>query len=124
AAHPPLTSWGPARCPCARRSGTLSTPVPRPARRNFREYGIMRFSIGTKVTAGYALALAALVLIGAAAYISVNRLLQTTRWVDHTHQVIEQLEAIVTDLGLIVAGDRGYALTGSRSFLEPYQKGL
>jgi methyl-accepting chemotaxis protein WspA len=84
----------------------------------------MRFSIGTKLGAGYALALAALVGIGAASFLSVNRLLETTRWVDHTHQVIEHLGAIGVDLGLIVSADRAYALTGKTNLLEPYRHGL
>jgi methyl-accepting chemotaxis protein WspA len=84
----------------------------------------MRFSIGTKIGAGYALALAALVVIGAASYISVNRLLQTTRWVDHSHLVIEQIEGIVTHLSRVESGQRGYAITGNESFLRPYRRAV
>ena len=84
----------------------------------------MRFSIGTKVGAGYALALAALVVIGATSYVSVTRLLETTRWVDHTHQVIEQIEGIATHLIQIESMQRGYAITGHESFLQPYRRAV
>jgi CHASE3 domain sensor protein len=43
----------------------------------------MKWSVGTKIGAGYGLAFVALITFGVTSYLRVNRLFQTTRWVDH-----------------------------------------
>jgi methyl-accepting chemotaxis protein WspA len=84
----------------------------------------MKMSIGTKIAAGYVLAIMALGIIGLAAYLSVNRFLQTTEQVNHSHEMIEDIRDIVIDLGNVEAGQRGYTVTDNISFLEPYTMGL
>src|SRR5216684_1401558 len=74
----------------------------------------MKWSVGTKIGAGYGLALIALITIGVASYLSVNRFLETARWVDHTHQVLHQLDELQNALIDIE----------SETFLEPYNSGL
>ena len=38
----------------------------------------------------------------------------------HTHQVLEMLDAVLTNMLDIETGARGYVLTGEASYLEPY----
>jgi methyl-accepting chemotaxis protein WspA len=84
----------------------------------------MKLSIGTKIGAGYALALLALVTLGVACYLSVTRFLETARWVDHTYQVIGQIDGLLTDLINVETGQRGYRISHDESFLEPYTAGI
>jgi len=83
----------------------------------------MRWTVGTKIGMGFALALAILVGIGAVSYRSTDKLTDTADWVDHTHKVLEKLDA--TLLGLVDAetGVRGFVITGNQQFLQPYHEG-
>ena len=84
----------------------------------------MNWSIGTKIGAGYALALAALLTIGIASYSSVNRLVATARSVNQTHEVLEAIDHVLEDLINAESGTRGYIISGNESFLEPYHTGI
>jgi PAS domain S-box-containing protein len=83
-----------------------------------------RSSTERKVLAGFALALAFLVLIGAVAYMSILRARADAAWVTHTHDVImslDQLQATVTNAE---SAQRGYVVTGNETYLEPYEQAL
>lgn len=80
----------------------------------------MRLILERKITAGYAVAVAFLLLIGGAAWWSAARSADTFRRVDHSHQVLYQLEATQTRLLVIQADARGYALTANESLLQTY----
>jgi len=79
-----------------------------------------RLSVGTKIGAGFALALAAVVVIGSVSYRSTIKLTETADWVDHSHKVIESLEGVISDLKDAETGQRGFLLTGDEHYLEPY----
>jgi methyl-accepting chemotaxis protein len=83
----------------------------------------MKWNVGMKIGTGFALALAILVAIGAVSYRSTAKLTDTAEWVDHTHQVLEKLEALLSGMIDIETGDRGYVITGEESYLEPYTVG-
>jgi methyl-accepting chemotaxis protein WspA len=84
----------------------------------------MKWSVGTKIGAGFGLALVALVIIGVASYLSINRLLATAHMVDHTYQVINTIDDLSLELINVETGQRGYTITGNESFLEPYLAGV
>lgn len=84
----------------------------------------MKWSVGTKIGAGFALALVALIVIGATSYLSINRFLQTAHLVDHTYQVINRIDRLLTELINVETGQRGYIITHDDSFLEPYAAGV
>ena len=80
----------------------------------------MKWTIGTKIGGGFALALLALVAIGIISYRSTNGLIQTAAMVDHTHQVLQNLELILSTMKDGETGQRGYIITAKDSYLEPY----
>jgi CheY-like chemotaxis protein/CHASE3 domain sensor protein/GAF domain-containing protein len=83
---------------------------------------ILRFR--TQLLLGYAI-LFALIIIGAVITIrDVNELLETDRWVAHTHKVIGDARHAMKSLLDMETGMRGYLLTGSELFLEPFDLGL
>jgi methyl-accepting chemotaxis protein len=84
----------------------------------------MKWNVGTKIGAGFALALAMLIGTGSVSYQSTNRLTEAAGWVAHTHQVLEQLGQIIQALDDAETGQRGYIITGDELYLEPYRTGL
>ena len=81
-------------------------------------------TIGRKIAAGFGLALVILVAIGAVSYRSTARLIETSRSVTHTHQVLERLVALLSTLQDVETGERGYLIVGREEFLEPYRAGV
>jgi CHASE3 domain sensor protein len=69
---------------------------------------------------GLGVSLAALIISSAASYISINKLLESDHWVDHTFQVIQDLDGIISRFTDAETGQRGYLLTADAVFLEPY----
>ncbi|MXV15743.1 CHASE3 domain-containing protein [Hufsiella ginkgonis] len=68
----------------------------------------------------YALSLIILVASTVLSYLALEKLLDTTRWVDHTNVVIINLEDVVSSMKDAETGQRGYLLTNDPDFLEPY----
>jgi PAS domain S-box-containing protein len=65
----------------------------------------------------------ALVLLAAVGVLSYRRIVQEDedqKWVEHTHLVLEKIDAVLAHLIDQETGQRGYAVTGDRSFLQPY----
>ncbi len=66
------------------------------------------------ITIGVVLLLA----IGSMGYLAA-RLTEASHWTEHTHEVIEDLLRSLSSLQDVETGNRGYAASGDRSFLEP-----
>ena len=77
-----------------------------------------------KIIAGFGIALAILILVGVLSYRTMVRNDEDRQWVTHTHQVLEQVDLLLTDLLNAETGERGFILTGEESFLEPYKEAL
>jgi methyl-accepting chemotaxis protein len=80
----------------------------------------MKWTIGIKMACGYLAAGVFLLVIGVFSYVSVNRIDNTTHWVDHTYQVITTVNQVTTTLLDAETGGRGYIITGDVSYLAPY----
>jgi methyl-accepting chemotaxis protein len=80
----------------------------------------MKWNIGTKIGGGFALALLALIIIGAVAYRSTSGFIQTAALVTHSHQVIEDLEQVMSIMKDAETGQRGFLITGEDRYLDPY----
>ncbi len=80
----------------------------------------MKWTIGTKIGTGFALALLALLLVGIVSYRSTNVLITSSQSVAHTHEVLERLRLLLATLRDGESGQRGYLITGEDPYLEPY----
>src|ERR1019366_4310526 len=80
----------------------------------------MKWKIGTKIGGGFALALAALLIIGVVSYRSTTALVEAAAMVDHTHLVLENLEQLLSTMKDAETGQRGFLVTGEERYLEPY----
>src|SRR5712671_924619 len=72
---------------------------------------------------GCALAVAIFALLSVVSYRAVRDLREGYYWVRHTHEVIEELEAVLSSMQDVETGSRGYALVGEEKMLEPYYSG-
>src|SRR5262245_12535158 len=82
----------------------------------------MKWSVGTKIGAGFGLAIAVLILFGFVTYSSTNELDQTSQLEGHSRQVLKTLEDINSDIANLDSAQRGFIITGHESYLEPYRQ--
>ena len=81
-----------------------------------------RWSIGTKIAVGFALGLAVFTTIGIVSFRGTQQLISSARQENHTYQVIGELEEILSLVKDAETGQRGYLLTGTPRYLDPYNQ--
>ncbi|MEK6210806.1 MAG: CHASE3 domain-containing protein [Pseudomonadota bacterium] len=84
----------------------------------------MKWNVGTKIAAGFGLAMAIFVMVGAVSYQSTTQLIEASNARRHTYDVLAQLAEVLSLLTDVQAGQRGYVITGEDAYLEPYQSAL
>src|ERR1700761_2978541 len=84
----------------------------------------MKWKVGTKIGVGFGIALVLFVIVGAVAYRAVVKQTEAAEWVDHTHQVKDELSGVLENLQDAETGQRGFLITGVDSYLEPYTQGI
>jgi methyl-accepting chemotaxis protein len=82
----------------------------------------MRSSIGQRLGAGFALPLLILAVLGGVSHRAMNSSIETSRWVDHTYEVLDTLAQLQIALLEAESTQRGYLITGREEFLQPFQK--
>ena len=80
----------------------------------------MTLKTDTKIILGFALAVGILLLTAAASFWSIRGLSVQTAKVEHTYQVLQEVESVTAMLNDAQAGTRGYLLTGDTVYLRPY----
>jgi len=84
----------------------------------------MRWTIEKKIMAGAGLVLAILLINALVSYRATRRLIDNERLVGHTHEVLSELDDVMSTVDDAETGERGYLLTGEKSYLEPYQSAV
>jgi CHASE3 domain sensor protein len=69
---------------------------------------------------GLGISLTTLIISSVASYISIQKLVESDYWVDHTFKVIQDLDYVLSRIKDAETGQRGYLLSGDPVFLEPY----
>lgn len=80
----------------------------------------MRTTLTRNLQIGFGLSLLLLIVSSLLSYISIQNLLQSSDLVDHSNQVISNLENIMSTMKDAETGQRGYLLTNREEFLDPY----
>lgn len=83
----------------------------------------MNWSVGTKIGAGYALALFMLFSLGVISYQTTTELVHVAELRSRAHEVLLELDAVLSGLTDAETGQRGYVIVGEERYLEPYQTG-
>ena len=76
-----------------------------------------------KVLLGICSPMILLLALGGVAVYSINSIVETNKWVDHTRVVLADSESIVGSAVDMETGMRGYLLAGQEGFLDPYNNG-
>jgi CHASE3 domain sensor protein len=65
-------------------------------------------------------AIAILLVVGGLSYRSIVVSRESSGWVQHTHEVLENLQDLQFAMESIASSIRGYSLTGDERYLDPY----
>lgn len=87
-------------------------------------YHPRRNPVERKIMLGFLLALIIIISLCVLYYRGRTNLLEADAWVEHTHQVKEQISEILSDLKDAETGSRGYLITGDKSYLETYDQAV
>lgn len=79
-----------------------------------------KISLVKRIKYGLIFSLVLLAGAGSLSYISIYRLINHSKAVNHTNVVISKLEEMLSDLKDTETGQRGYQITVDEEFLEPY----
>ena len=77
----------------------------------------------SKIFIGFAFPIVLLLVLSVTVYWSLGRIVQTDKWVQHTHNVLSEASGIVASAVDMETGMRGYLLAGKEEFLDPYKGG-
>ena len=82
-------------------------------------------SLNTKsrISLGVCSPLVLLMVLGGISITSITSIVETDKWVEHTHKVLEQAAEIRNSALDMETGMRGYLLAGKAEFLQPFRSG-
>ncbi|WP_315823074.1 CHASE3 domain-containing protein [Paraflavitalea speifideaquila] len=80
----------------------------------------MKSTFKRNLIIGFGISLLLLVISSVASFLSIRNLTKSAREVEHTNQVKQLVEKIMSTLKDTETGQRGYLLTGDDRFLAPY----
>lgn len=83
-----------------------------------------KWTVGTKIAAGYAAALVMLLVLGVFAYRNTTGLIEGASLRAHTFDVLGRLGNLLSALQDAETGQRGYLLVGEADYLQPYNAGV
>ena len=76
-----------------------------------------------KLILGFTLPIILVIAMSMVIYKSVNDLIDTAGWVNHTHEAIKLADNLGAAMVDMETGLRGYLVSGQEGFLEPYVGG-
>lgn len=84
---------------------------------------VLKLKTRTKALLIAAIPLVLTIGVGSATIYNLDRMTESTGWVEHTQKVLTEAEGIVSAAVDMETGLRGYLLAGQEQFLEPYNAG-
>ena len=85
---------------------------------------IRNLKIGPKLGGSFAVSLGLMTFIAVIVYVGIQSLLESSRWVNHTHEVISTAQDVGLDMVDMETGQRGFLIAGKEEYLEPYFNGI
>src|SRR5271155_3741916 len=83
-----------------------------------------KFLLGRNVQLAFGSAILTLLVVGAISYRGMVVSSESDRWVRHTHEVLENLQNLISAMLSVESSARAFVLTGSESYLESYRAGI
>ncbi|HEY6475644.1 MAG TPA: CHASE3 domain-containing protein, partial [Polyangia bacterium] len=84
--------------------------------------GFLRSSLPPRTQLGFVAATVAVVIIAVLSFRSFRQRAEEARQVDHTLEVTQRLELLLSTYQDAETGQRGYLLTGDERYLAPYER--
>jgi len=84
----------------------------------------MKWRVGLKISLGYSLALAALIIIGIISFTTIQSLMVNVALVEKTNNEISLLNNLVTQIEDAESAERGYVISGEESYLVTYNQDI
>lgn len=77
-----------------------------------------------KLSGGFIIILVLMTIISITVFSSINSLISSSKWVNHTYEVIRTAELAGAAMVDMETGQRGFMVAGKDECLEPYNKGI
>ncbi len=77
----------------------------------------------TKLAGGYGIVLALMAGVSLVVYVSISSLIDSSKWVNHTYDVIINAKNVGAAMVDMETGQRGFVIAGKDRFLEPFDQG-
>ncbi|MBA4312543.1 MAG: hypothetical protein C0417_07925, partial [Chlorobiaceae bacterium] len=78
------------------------------------------FDLQYIIRSGFWVAVVTLLYIGIISYWNTVSQIEDAKQVSHTHEVLQNLEEVLSDIKDVETGVRGFVITGNEQYLEPY----
>jgi signal transduction histidine kinase len=77
-------------------------------------------SIDRVIVLAIAIPMIALLFVGFMSYVNITKFIQDNAFVNHTNLIIQKLERLASTVSNAETGQRGFIITGTPSYLDPY----
>lgn len=78
----------------------------------------------SKLVLGFGLLLVLFLALLTLVYTNVNAMIESSKWVNHTYEVIRVAKGVQADMIDMETGQRGFMVTGEDEYLEPYKNSI
>lgn len=85
---------------------------------------MLKLSFRNQVLTGFAVSIVLVLVVGLLSIVSINKLEDDTVMVEHSQQIVKSSNNLLQLLVDAETGMRGYAATGNKAFLDPYNAAL
>ena len=82
-----------------------------------------KLKINVKLYGGFSIILALMVVVSTVTFFSINHLVTSSKWVNHTYEVIRTAESVGAAMVDMETGQRGFMVAGKDEYLEPFNNG-
>lgn len=79
--------------------------------------------LSVKMAGGFGIVLALMAVVSLVVYNSIHSLVESSKWVNHTYEVIRNAETVGASMVDMETGQRGFMITGKDEYLEPFRNG-
>src|ERR1700722_9225829 len=84
----------------------------------------MKPLLNRKMQLAFGFSIALLLVVGAISYHGIGLSDESNRWVQHTYEVLENLDDLLLTMQTAESSYRGFLITGNERFLEPYRDNM
>ncbi|MCP4286422.1 MAG: methyl-accepting chemotaxis protein [Gammaproteobacteria bacterium] len=79
---------------------------------------------GVKLAGGFGVVLGLMTIISVIVFYNISALVESSKWVNHTYEVIRVAEGVGSAMVDMETGQRGFIITGDDEYLEPFNNGI